>query len=191
MVSERRNLAFRRHAEAAFAFLCDEMAYSLVNADDTFLRYESDVVFINVYHGISSYAIRFEIGLRATPDVKYYPEEVVAMSGSVEESDFQGSTPQRVAEYVPRLASLLRRHGSSLLRGDSAEFERLDEVRNRLSTAVTDGYRISLLRERADRAWQHRNYPELIEVLLAIGESMSPAERKKLQYALEKTGRLN
>lgn len=190
MSETRDSLAFRREAEAAFEFLRRELGLRLTTAEETFLRYESDAVFVNVYHGRSSYELRFEIGLLANPQSKYYPEELVALRGVGDEAFFQASSAERVKQYVPRLAGLLRTYAGALLAGDQAEFERLQEVRDRLATAVTHRYFASGMREKADVAWKRGDYAALVDALSAISNDLSPAEERKLAFALEKLGRV-
>lgn len=187
MAPGRRALGFRETAEAAFVFL-HELGFRMVVSDETYLRYESDKVFVNIYHGRSSFALSFEIGLLVAPGSQYYPEEVAALGGAEGETFFQASTPDRVRKYLVRLSDLLRRHGSRLLTGDEAEFKRLQEVRDRTATTVTRGYFLSAMREKSDAAWKRRDYRAVVEALSEIGPDMSAAERRKLQYAIGKIG---
>lgn len=186
----RQDLAFRQQAEAAFEFLRSEFGFRLLTATDTFLRYETDQVFVNVYHGRSSYELRFEIGLLVAPESKYYPEEVAALAGATEATYFQASTADRVSMLLPRLADVLHRHCSNLLTGDPTEFDKLQDVRNRLADADHRKYQLISAREKADMAWKRRDYRAVVEALNIIDRDMSPAECRKLQYALEKLGQI-
>ena len=186
----RQDLAFHQTAEAAFEFLRSEFGFRLLTATDTFLRYETDQVFVNVYHGRSSFELRFEIGLLAAPESKYYPEEVAALAETTEATYFQASSTDRVSQFLPRLAGVLHRHCSKLLTGDRSEFDKLEHVRNRLSDAIQRKYQLIGAREKADVAWKRRDYRALVEALNMIGQDMSPAQCRKLQYALEKLGQI-
>lgn len=75
MSDMRQMLQFMRVAQAAFEFLCVEFGFRLVRADESYLRYETDKVFVNVYRGRSSYSVRFEIGLSTADEIRYYPEK--------------------------------------------------------------------------------------------------------------------
>lgn len=182
---------FRREVVRAFDFLRSDCGSQSVDSRDTFIRYENQIVFVNVYRGRSSFALRFEIGLMAAPESKYYPEEVAQFAGATESVFFQASTPGRVREYVQKLAEFLRRYGGTLLAGDATAFAELQEVRDRMATDVTNGYRLSAMRENAARAWNCRDYSGLVDALNGIGANRSPAEQRKLEYALSKLRRAN
>lgn len=128
----------------------------------------------------------FEVGLLNAPDSKYYPEEMAALRHSSEEVYFQASTPERVKLYAPRLAGLLRRHGTELLKGDATEFARLQYMRESRSAVLVRRDLLSTARSDASAAWQRRDYGALIEAFNAIGEDLSPAEQMKLEYASKK-----
>jgi hypothetical protein len=61
---ERAGLGFREAAISAFAFLVEDFAFSCVQQQVTFIRYESNLVFVNVYHGRASFELNVEIGER-------------------------------------------------------------------------------------------------------------------------------
>lgn len=186
----RRALRFREHAEIAFAFLLREFRFRLVASEDTFLQYENETVFVNVYHGRRSFELQFEIGLLARLESKYYPEEVASFYGAQGETFFQASTPDRVARYVPQLADLLESHCSRLLSGDAVEFENLQQMRQKMSADARKREHLTEVRERADRAWKQRDYPAVLQEYTAIEPDLTLSEQKKLLYAMKKLGRI-
>ena len=62
---ERASLGFLEAATSEFMFLVEEFAFSCVKRDVTFVRYESKNVFVNIYHGRSSFELNVEIGERS------------------------------------------------------------------------------------------------------------------------------
>ncbi|MGH8590336.1 MAG: hypothetical protein ACREXX_13715, partial [Gammaproteobacteria bacterium] len=62
-VTNRAELRFVEEAQTAFHFLVEELGFRLVKCEPpTFVRYESNKLFVNVYHGRLSYEIDVEIG---------------------------------------------------------------------------------------------------------------------------------
>src|SRR5215467_14672952 len=58
----RANLGFPAAVMSAFAFLTKDFSFRCVKRDVTFVRFESDAVFVNIYHGRASYELNVEIG---------------------------------------------------------------------------------------------------------------------------------
>lgn len=176
----RGEIRFRREAERAFEFLVEEFGFRTVEATDTLVRFETDNVFVNVYHGRRSYELRFEIGLLSS-DSKYYPEEVVALHGLTTPVYFQASTRERVAEFLPQLAGILRCNGRPLLEGDRSEFERLQSVRLRQAERDEQRQLLTTARERAAAAWKRRDYQAVIDALGCIDHHLTRSEQMKLR----------
>lgn len=189
---ERSLLCFRKEAEKAFAFLVRDYGFHLVDAGETLLRYESSGgVFVNVYHGRSSYELKFELGrVSATgAEERFYPTDLADIAGTDEESFFQASTAERVRTYLPRLARLLIEHGGDALKGDLFAFKRLRDLQVSKSDALARSWDLADARARANRAWRDKDYGCVIEAYEPVKEHLTPSERKKLEYAQSRRGR--
>jgi hypothetical protein len=210
--SEQGRLGFPEAAADAFDFLRADHGFRRTLVSDTAVRYESDRVFVNVFHDRPSLELGVDIGLiddesrvegliraaesqavigRPTGEYQFTLDEVVQLSragsqGGDSYSLFAG-TREQVASQVPRLALGLKRHGAHLLRGESAEFERLAARRSEAAHAFTRGVELAQLRERVERAWRDGDLPSVARLLQEIGDEMTPAERKKLEYARGRT----
>ena len=75
---ERFRLGFSEAVQSAFGFLQQDYGFRCVEAGPTFVRYESDLAFVNLYHGRASYELGFEVGRR--PDVRGQPESHYTMA---------------------------------------------------------------------------------------------------------------
>src|SRR5262249_5738731 len=110
------------------AFLYDA-GFKLVKEEITFLRYESPRVFINVYQGRASYEVGIEFGRIGLSDGLLRLTDVVAWAGAEKREGFgncalfQASSRASVEEVVPKVAALVRKYASALLRGDDAAFD--------------------------------------------------------------------
>jgi hypothetical protein len=122
----RSQLGFKDAVLSSFDFL---RAYGLkpIKEEVTFVRYESNSVFVNVYHGRGSFEIGVEIGRLDRP-VKYGLGYIVAWAGKQAwEAEgfgrgtmFQVSTCESVHNIVPKIAHLVKRYADPFLSGQAA-----------------------------------------------------------------------
>jgi hypothetical protein len=66
----RGHLGFPQAVRDAFRFL-QTFGFKEVGADDTIVRYATERVFLNIYHGRSSYELGIEIGPRSDQQKGY------------------------------------------------------------------------------------------------------------------------
>lgn len=186
----RERLCFKEEVLSAFNFLTKEHGFHCVKAEITFVRYESQSVFINIYHGRGSFEIGFEIGQLDVspkyPEVKYTLGDLLDLVGVREKEEytfFQASTKERIKIWVPKLAELVRKYGGSILKGVPDIFGRLKEIQTRNSEMYLKEIRISRIRKKAEEVWHSKDYKTLVKLYESIREDLTPAEAKKLEYA--------
>lgn len=177
---DRSQLRFEEAVLSAFAFLtAPAYGFKCAASEVTLVRYESATAFVNIYHGRSSHEIGCEIGLIPERDgialghqsEGEHPEEgftiweiarLEGVPGIDDRTFLQASTAERVEQLVPQLAQLVRTYASRAIRGDLAYNTSLREARtNWFENYMTDS---RLERARADvaRAWQTKNYAEVV-----------------------------
>lgn len=199
--SDRSQLRFEEAVLSAFAFLtAPSHAFRCVTSESTIVRYESTDVFVTIYHGRSSYELGCEIGLLTGQgdaglgkggdedplEEGFTIWEIARLEGApgIDERTFlQASTAERVERLVPQLAELVRTYAPRALRGDAAYYASLSQARTSwFENYMTDS---RLKRARADvaRAWQSKNYAEVVRLLEPLSDELTPAEYKKLEYA--------
>jgi hypothetical protein len=83
----RAELGFREAVLSNFRFLID-LGLHPVEEQVTLVRYESQAVFINIYHGRSSYALAVEIGRLDHPTVWLSIDDIIAWAGAEEAEGF-------------------------------------------------------------------------------------------------------
>lgn len=81
---EREKLQFAESVQRSFGFLVDEFGFRVVSSLSTYVRYEKEDLFINVWHGPGSYAVGVEIGrlrkLKGENYEEWFPlDEVIAI----------------------------------------------------------------------------------------------------------------
>lgn len=203
--SDRRSaLGFVDAVLERFAFL-EPFGLLLSKFEPTFVRYESEERFVNVFHGRSSYEIGVEVGRWVdTKDgvaVETYP---LAYLDAIREQDsgptVRGLTAvsrEQVASFVAEVAGWAQVLLPNALTPSSDQvFAELQAEVVRESQLYLQRKRSEVLRERAGLAWRegdfHRvvlAYSEIIEELPLV--SLRPSELKRLQYAEGRTGEVS
>lgn len=188
------NAAFESHgrlgfidlALRAFSFLFDA-GFRLARREEAFVRFESSEVFVNVYHGRSSYQVGLELGRAEQGDVYSLHELLTAMAPEeVGLARCQTSDPVVLSRCLIDLARVLQHHFRLLLAGDLTSFDRLRAAVGPLRAAATLEAQYGATRSRADQAWEARNMP-LAETLYEEAEpALGEAQRRRLSYLRNK-----
>jgi len=186
---DRAQLGFAEAVLTAFDFLVESYGFRVTRAEPTLVRFESQRVFVNIYHGRSSYELGLEIGrLIGESGEGEHPfslDTILMLDGAQNppKALFQASTSQDVNDCVHKLASLVRKYAASALAGDNLTFKRLAEIRAKMSAEIHHAMRLRDIRAEADQAWKERNYPRVLELYESVKSDLTASEVKKLEYA--------
>jgi hypothetical protein len=190
----RWQLGFKDAVLSNFGFL---RTYALkpVKEDVTFVRYESDAVFVNVYHGRGSFEIGVEIGRLDRPE-KYGLDYIVSWAGKAAcEAEgfgrgtmFQVSTREGVQNIVPRVAGLVKRYGDPFLSGRPAFYDELQKANERASIAYEREQALARIRKEANAAWATKEFARVVELLQPVRNDLTEVESKRLTYAEKHIG---
>ena len=193
---DRTRLGFTESVLSSFRFLTEDYNFRAVKTEATFVRYESPHVFANVYHGRASFQLGFEIGRLndggGKEEQPYSLNMIIEHMGAQQATGYtflQASTQARVEELVPKLASLVKSYAAPFLTGEPHAFEQLLETRLRISDRLHEEMRVRDVRQKADEAWQSRDYVVLADLYGCILEHLTPAETKKLEYVKKRLPR--
>jgi hypothetical protein len=184
----RSELGFVDSVRAAFRFLVEDYGFRLARSEDpTFVRYESDTMFLNVYHGRRSYELNVEVGFIADPFQRAY--RLADVLGAILGSDhkgrtyFQASGREAVFRCVQGMAELVSQHYGAVLRGDARALGRIAAHTSETSRGHTRAVVQRPVREAAERAWHAKNYVKVEELYKSIRDSLTVVERRRLEYA--------
>jgi hypothetical protein len=188
----RASLGFPEAVKSSFKFLVDDFSFRCVREDATFVRFESNVVFVNVYHGRISFELNVEIGELAEglPENPFTIGEILHLVNAKEAANyrpFQVHTFDSVKKFVSEIARLTKEYASPPLSGDHMFFHRLSELRTQRSNEYLKGIRLNRTRTDVEAAWHQKNYPRVIELYDSMHEDLTPAEAKRLAYAKKKS----
>jgi hypothetical protein len=179
-------LGFVAAVREAFDFV-REFGLKELSAEKTIVRYASDRVFLNVFHGRSSYELGIEVGKLPAGDMDGYSIVSLIRTKDSERADsyrvWTAVTPEVVRDGLTLLAKDLKEYGERALKGDD-EFYALLERRRRISAAeYAAEVKYSVRLPQANEAFRLHDYKKAAELYEGIRESLSPAELKKLEYA--------
>lgn len=185
---ERAQLGFKDVVLSSFKFLVD-FGLRPMEEKVTLVRYESAGVFLNVYHGRASFELGVEIGRLKEPEAKLSIFDVVRWAGSEKAERFgqhvmfQVSSREGVQEFVPKLATLVKKYAIPFLRGDEDAYRTALESRaKQYADEVREG-NLRVVRSKVDAAWQAKDYAQVVELYGPIREDLTKVEAKKLAYA--------
>lgn len=186
---DRLYLRFAEAVHKHFDLLLKEHGFKCVSSDQTFVRYESDEIFINVYHGRSSHEIGTEIGRLNHPDEVETGYSIGSFLQLIDPKQadsyryFIARNPDAVEKGVSQLSELFKKYALSLLLSDKAIFTKLGKQRIVLTHAFAREVLVSQVRPEATEAFQRKDYQEAARLYESIKEDLTPTEVKKLQYA--------
>lgn len=121
-------LGFADLALKAFGFLL-QAGFRVVRRDSTHVRFESDAVFIKLYHGRSSYHVGLELGRLDRQEI-YSLHEVLASVGPehVNKARCHATTAEVLEQCLTAIAQVLDASCRRLLAGEAIAFEALREA---------------------------------------------------------------
>jgi len=185
---DRERLGFSTAVRNNFSFLENQYGLQCVHEEDTLVRFESDVVFVNVYHGRTSFEIGLEFGRRGYEE-KYSLEALVALSNENLSRKYWANfavTTEMVETAVSTLAQGLIEYENGVLSGDACIYQRLEQLRRERIDKMIVHSQVEQVRPLADAAFRKKNYAEAARLYRSISSSLTEVERRKLTFAEEK-----
>jgi hypothetical protein len=189
----REELGFLVEARRRFGFLL-EQGFTEVSADSTYLRFERDGRFVEVFHGRASYELGVEFGrwVRVDDDVveqKFHLVDVLpVLAPSARFVARTATSREQVTRFVEELAEAARAAAEHLERGGDDAFDQISEAVKRHSDEYLDGVRATRLRTRAEDAWRHKDFSSVVGAYEEIEAELDTVELresevKRLNYA--------
>lgn len=184
---DRARFAFCDAVQRTFGFLT-EHHFQCVRTEPTFVRYESDRVFVNVYHGRSSYELGVEVGLLDFDKTErgYSLSALIGLIDPQEAANYRNfvaTTSELVEVGVKTLSEKFKAYAWDTLRGDPIVFAKLEQQREQLSKSFAMEVLARQVRPKAEAAFRNKSYAEAARLYESIRGQLSPAELKKLEYA--------
>jgi hypothetical protein len=192
---DRERLRFVEAVRAGFGFL-EQRGFEVVLELSTLVRYESDLVFVVVFHGRGSYELGVEIGHRVEVDGQLVEEkfalaDVVSLAVPLEESGFRSfatTDTEQLPGFLAQLAGWTERYGGPALRDEPGVFVQLRAAGVKRSEAMQDEWAATRLRDAADAAWRTKDYSRVVDAYREMiselrSVEMRPSELARLRFA--------
>ena len=125
----REHLGFAPAVERNFSFLTG-YGFRRTRSEPTFVRFEAAQRYLEIFHGVRSYAVGIHIGLIGEADAEFSLPEIAYAFGE-RYQELAGRTKESVEAAVGKLAAQVQRY-SSMLNGEMP-IEGMLEYRQRLT----------------------------------------------------------
>jgi len=181
---DRALLRFSEQAEQHFCFLQNK-GFRCVRHDPTFVRFESQSLFVNLYHGRKSFELGLELGRLGSSENAFpmwHLLKAAAAPGAEKYLDYVARTPVAVENGLRRLAALFRGHVLEIL-SDPQLFRILDRQRSDEVERLERDVKLEQVRQALAVAWNSRDFDQVVRLLDPVKCELAPSELKKLQYA--------
>jgi len=164
----------------------------------TKVRYGNERVFMQImFAETGSFEIGVEIGQIqnsvALPERPFDLSEILGMyeSPDVAFVEFlQASEPGILPRTIKRLADLTQKYADKLLRGEATEFLLLGRFRDKECAEYAVSRDLRYARADVEKAWRDRDYFAVVKAFKPWASKLTPAERKRLEFAEKKLGKL-
>ena len=191
--SSRMQLGFSSEVLSAFQFLTQDYGFKCVKNDVTFVRYESESTFVNIYHGRRSYELGVEIGkLEKDPNIPenwYTIGEIMDFVGvrkDLKFTFFQSRDKDQIKILLKRLAEYVKNYAGDILNGNLEILNKVQILQKEKSDAYIKEMHLRPIREMADVAWRQKDYVKFVGLYSPVEDDLTPVEAKKLEYARKK-----
>ncbi len=187
--TERESLGF---AEAIHEHITPlVVAKGFVCTDQTLYSatFQSPNVIMTVVHEPLSYEIELSYALRNTPSERYNLSDLldtVLGTGHNLQTFFQASERHQINYCVKTVADYLLKYGEKMLVGNVAMYQKIKEATRRRSVSHTKEVVQRPVRIAAEAAWKEHNYATVRQLYEPIERDLTPAERRRLDYARSK-----
>jgi len=147
------------------------------------------LLFVNIYHGRQSYEIGFEIGRLKPENSEVYclPTVLKALAPNYNGSIFfQASSNPTLKNRILDVANIVLTYCSDVLEGSEAAFKKLEKASEEIAGEIKQLYTIQPVKERAQEAWQKKDFKEVVRLYQSIEPELGNVEMKRMKYAEKK-----
>lgn len=173
-------------AKRAFFFL-NAFGLQLKNCKESRLLYEGNGISVEVCYWRSHYELGVKISREASGESYGLAEilEVVAPE-TARNAGYQCRNTTGLEKGLQVLADLLRKHCASLLRNDPESFDRIRGPIQVSRQKYTDRYRFGAIRNRAQKAWEDKDWEQSEELYSSMEDDLTEIEGRRLVYLRKK-----
>lgn len=184
----RAEIGFTEAVLDEFSFL-ESHHFKCVTCEPTYVRFEAGGVFIDIYHGRSSFEIGVDVGLSDLSE-SYSLSELIRIVDIDEGNSYRkfvATTPELVRAGVKALRENFVKHTFIELIKDQKFFAKLRIQKELWKESFSKGVLARQVRPKAEAAFHRKDYEEAVGLYESISDELTPAELKKLEYARRHT----
>lgn len=183
--------SFRRAVNKHFAFLCQrgfsKPEESNFGVWDCCLKYSSSSVSITVSYGPPEFhaELGFQKKSTSTPENNFGLGDLI-MAGHRPESWVAEAGTIGIESEVSWLASAIHAVENHLCSGDMTFYEMLASNRQSRTAQWHRKENLAVLRNKAAKAWEEKNWKQIVSIYQSITPELTAVEAKRLSYAEKK-----
>jgi len=179
-------------SDLAISFFNDlAMKYGLLimEKSKSEIHFESDKVRLRIMYDFQrSFEVNINLSLRARPNLLPIPLRDLVMYKEPnlirDIGDFQSHDLSGVSEYFKEVINFLDNYCASFLRGEVAEFARIEEFRQLKAERYTKGKEFLLVKKKAQQHWDRKDFKAFLDSMLLVDKSyLSEIDQQKISYA--------
>jgi hypothetical protein len=174
---------------SVFAFLITDHGLRCTHADQNLITYESQTLFVVVYHDPRSYEVGVDLGKLGDGSKRrrsFALVELMRLESQRKAEDFCLPAVVKSDQMRPalvNLAELLKTYGGRVLSGDLSVLTQVRNESARFERELATETRLQRVKSTANAAFREQQYLTAAALYESIEEDLSPAESRKLQYA--------
>jgi len=182
---------FQTAARTAFGFLETEFCFQVASSGADRISYErgSFVVLVR-YDSQRSYELTVDLGDRQKDQPLFNLGEALRSLGLPQEhpSAYQVAAENALPEFLERLATDLKTHGTPILGQEPGSLNNLRQLRNRECEEFARERDLRHARANVSKAWKAGDYGSVIRWFEPVEKWLSKSEQMKLNLARKKFG---
>lgn len=183
---DRADLYFPELVHKHFHFL-GVQGFRCVKQDVTFVRFESSVLFVNIYHGRRSYEIGLEFGQPGNSDDEDNPYNISVLLELMESpiakeyKSYMTHTLDGVDDGLEKLARIFYENVKYL--EDAKILKKLKIHRQIILEKYWQDIALEQMRRKLDEAWCAKDFHKVVKLLSPMRDTITLVEICKLEYS--------
>lgn len=184
---------FQSEVRNRLSFLQQDYGFRLEVIDEyesfASLQFESDRVVLRILFSHRDHEIELIFGRKGIDDSRnaslFTIRDLLTAIGrqQILTSEFLSFDSESLSRWIEYIAELLATVGRPYLLGDKKAYANLQKVRSDYIDNWKLDIKLQDARDEMSKAWQKRDYAEVVRILEPIRNHLSEAEKKKFFYA--------
>lgn len=179
---------FSESTVASFRFLTDKYSFVLKASQSCSFEYTKDQLSLTVSWTPYSYELNIDVRRDDTGE-QFSLYEIVAALAPTEMVNIQcsGADSAKMKRGLDRLSQVFQQHLHGVLTLDEATLKKVSESVSSLRTQYTLDAQYGAIKDRANQAWERKDWEKARELYNEAKPGLSSAEERRLDFLLKKS----